>query len=153
MNQSNLMQKTGVKKGIAIVAVLAVFAVLATALLAYYRPTASATRSDDTMVKVYGVGGDDVSLAIDGTIYPATVVNHAEDRHVYTDGYAEVEHNGETYLVYFTSVVAQGKGTYIVEFSLEESLAEIVSATCEFEPEYCQFSVSSALATDADSAA
>lgn len=127
------------------IAFFAIFAlalvVLAGVMIVAGKPTAAAERKTNNIIHVYGLGSDDVSLLVDGKVYPAETVSHAENHTVYTYGLATFEYDGKEYEAIFRSEVAQGKGYYETSFSLEEAQRDNITVYGEAQPEYCTMTV------------
>lgn len=120
---------------------LLVLAILAGVMIVAGKPTAAAERKTTNIIHVYGLGSDDVSILVDGKVYPAETVSHAENHTVYTYGLATFEYDGKEYEAIFRSEVAQGKGYFETSFSFEEALRDNITVYGESQPEYCTMTV------------
>lgn len=126
------------KKHVIIAAVVILWTIIAVALLVQYRPTQVQARSAETPVQMCGVGTDDVSLIVDGVVYPAETISCAKDRVVYSNGEAAIVHDGVEYTVSFNSWATQGGGSHIVEFNLEDAIGEGAEAASQLHPDDCK---------------
>lgn len=133
--------RTTKKSIIVIVVAMALFIGCLFTAVSLNAPTASGTRETVADVEVYGIGDDDVGIIISDEIFRTRNVSYAADGIVHTDGVAPFVYNGENYIAYFYSDVAQGTGTYNVEFNFNDALNNKIVVHPEENSENCTFVV------------
>lgn len=133
--------RTTKKSIIAFSVAIIVFIACVVVAVSLNAPTASGTRDNATPIEVYGIGDDDVGFVIGDEIHRTMNVSYAQNGIVHTDGKAPFTYGDTDYVIYFTSDVAQGTGTYTVDFNLEDAFNNNLEVHPENEPENCTFTV------------